>query len=428
MKTKSRNPLREQELEAVERPLLDACTLPPESYWSPEVFARESEEIWFKEWICVGRVEAIPDAGDFFTRTVITEPIIVVRDGEGEIHAHLNVCRHRGCELVGPDARFEDGDAPAEVNEHGLPYPAPTSGTVKSFRCPYHGWMYGLGGELRATPDFKEGPSFNKRDYSLIPLKVTVWNGFIFVNFDQDAGPLEDRVSEMSKWGFERYDAGTMVQVATWDRPIDCNWKVYIENSLEAYHVPFVHLGLRDLTPLKGWKQFTDLTEQQWMLVVGQFPGMSYSDAGDTMFTPRPGLADAHPEYDGLPILVLFPGMLLILTCDTMVWRMCVPVGPEESVMWQGLCIPADGAEALRAGDPATEKKVRDLCEMMLSINTEDKTISEKMQRGVRSRTARQGRFTKHEALVQQFNKLVIDRAYDDARLGNGANGNGSAA
>src|SRR5262249_28475279 len=157
------------------------------------------------EWICVGRVEDVPQPGDYLARSIATEPIMVVRDAEDDIRAYLNVCRHRGCQIVSSEGGGNDFD---------IPYPAPASGKTKAFRCPYHGWLYSLNGELRATPEFQETRDFDKREHGLQALRVEIWNNFILVNFDRDAGSFADRVSEMDKWEFYKYDPSGLVTVA----------------------------------------------------------------------------------------------------------------------------------------------------------------------------------------------------------------------
>jgi phenylpropionate dioxygenase-like ring-hydroxylating dioxygenase large terminal subunit len=413
MEAGARTPISADQLDALTRPLLEAGTMPPEVYWSPEIYEREIQEIWFKEWICVGRAEDIPNPGDWFTRTLISEPIIVVRDGEGEIRAHLNVCRHRGCQIVGA------GDSGEPEFDYGAPYPAPERGTAKSFRCPYHGWLFGLNGELRGTPDFKETRNFDKAEYGLASLKVELWNNFILVNLDPEATPFGDRVKDMAKWDLDLYDPASMVTVARWDRPVECNWKVFVENSVEFYHGPWVHPGLQEIAPMKGWVAFEDITEEPWMLLVGQFPGLSYTESGETLFPPRPGLVDARPEFDGLPIVYIFPSIALVITCDTLTWRMTVPTGPESCEFWYGFCIPPESAEALAAGDKDVSEKVHYAVQEVLGINNEDAGISVKQQRGVRARSATAGRYCKHEPLVWVFDKEVAKKAY-------GANGGGN--
>jgi phenylpropionate dioxygenase-like ring-hydroxylating dioxygenase large terminal subunit len=377
-----------EQLESVTRPHLEAWTMPPRVYWSQEILDLEFDRVFAKEWICVGRVEDIPNPGDFFTRTIVTEPLIVVRDGEGEIRAHVNVCRHRGCEIV-------EG-----------------SGQVKAFRCPYHGWMYGLNGELRATPDFQETKNFDKRDYGLHQAKVEVWNNLIFVNLDPDATPLASRITEIDDWGLDKYDLESFVTVSRFEIPAKCNWKIYIENGAEEYHIPWIHPGLQDAAPMKGWMAFKDLTEEPWMLIVAQYPGVSWGPNGEMVFDPQPGVADLAPEYDGLPILMIFPNLTLLLTADTLVWRTMMPVSPEETSLWFGVCIPRANAERYFAGDAETREKVDFVVRELRDVTAEDVGISERQQRGIRSRLATQGRFGKHESLAWLFDKRLAEKAY----------------
>lgn len=203
-------PISAEDLAALQRPALEAHTLPPDCYHSQAAYRAEVEHIFLKEWTCVGRVEDIPNPGDYFTKTIVTEPILVVRDGEGEVRAHLNVCRHRGCKVVD------------------------VAGTTKSFRCPYHGWLYALNGELRGAPEFKETHGFDKAKFGLKPVRCEIWEGFIMVNPDPDATSFASRVSDVSIFGFEAYDVGTHINTHLWRYELACNWKTYVENYIES--------------------------------------------------------------------------------------------------------------------------------------------------------------------------------------------------
>jgi phenylpropionate dioxygenase-like ring-hydroxylating dioxygenase large terminal subunit len=171
----------------LERPWLEAENLPPEVYYSREIYDLEIERIFRREWLCVGRTEDIPRPGDFFTEEVAGQPVIVIRDNEHEVHALLNVCRHRGSPLV--------------LEEKGC---------VKSIRCPYHGWMYGLDGTLRAAPEFKAVKDFHKRDYRLRSARVELWNEFVMINLDADATPFTGRLRGTEVWGVEKDEQRTV--------------------------------------------------------------------------------------------------------------------------------------------------------------------------------------------------------------------------
>jgi choline monooxygenase len=145
-------------------------------------------------------------------------PIIVVRDKDGTIRAFHNVCRHR----AGPLA--DDGQGKCEGQ----------------LVCRYHGWRYALDGRLASARDFGPAEGFDPREYSLRGVKCQSWRGFIFINMDEKAGALEDTIAPLiaktthlplEKFRFERQTT----------HDINCNWKTYVENYLEGYHIPLVH-------------------------------------------------------------------------------------------------------------------------------------------------------------------------------------------
>ena len=143
-----------------------AATLPPELYTSDEFLGFEKEALFMREWLCVGRGERIPEPGDWFTVTLLEEPVIVARDKEGEVRAMSAVCQHRAmavCEGQGNDT---------------------------TFKGPYHHWIYGLDGRLLGAPAMERTDDFDKGEWGLPQLRVEEWMGFVFVNFDPDASAL----------------------------------------------------------------------------------------------------------------------------------------------------------------------------------------------------------------------------------------------
>jgi choline monooxygenase len=387
-----------EQLEALARPTLDAETLPAECYWKPEIFERELQNIFFKEWLCVGRVEDIPNAGDYMTVSIASEPLIIVRDAQGEVRAHLNVCRHRACQLV-------QGE-----------------GSVKAFRCPYHGWMYALNGELRGTPDFKETRNFNKADYSLHSAKVEIWEGYIMINMNADAAPFKDQVSDANIWGLDRYRMGEMVTTHRWEYDIKCNWKVYVENFIEEYHIPWVHPEtFQPMTPMKRWVEYPDLTDQPHTIMIGQTPGLSFSDTGDALFPVSPGLDSLPVEYDGMPIWLAYPTLMVIPVVDALVYYVAFPDGPENTKIMLRLCLHKDAVEAYNAGDPQALAAGDEYARNAETFLAEDNAISEQQQVGLRSRHGTTGRFCKHEGLARAFDKWVADKAYGPAAATDGA-------
>src|SRR6266704_541301 len=155
-------------------------SLPQKYFVSPELFAEEQEKIFSQQWLLGGHQSQIPKPGDYFVIEVPAPPsqqgygatkesLIVVRDQKSEIRAFYNVCRHRG-------TRWKE-DA---------------CGHASTIQGPYHAWTYGLDGRLIGAPHMDEVPGFDKADYSLRPVNLALWEGFIFINLDENAMALEE--------------------------------------------------------------------------------------------------------------------------------------------------------------------------------------------------------------------------------------------
>jgi phenylpropionate dioxygenase-like ring-hydroxylating dioxygenase large terminal subunit len=382
--------IRQEELEAVQRPELEASTLPPHYYWSPEIYEHELETIFLREWICVGREEEIPNVGDFFTRTIAQDNVIVVRDAPDSIRAHSNFCRHRGCQVV-----------------------TEPTGNAKSFRCPYHGWMYALDGELRGAPDFKETVNFDKKDYPLFGVQLEVYEGFIFVNFDLDASPLGPRLTDSEIWGRHLYRMGDRRTTHRWEWQIDCNWKVFVENFLEEYHVPWVHpVTFQEVVPMKQWADFPHMSDQPWVLELAQQREYTFSDDGKPLFPVDPALADIPDEYAGLPVWCAFPTFMCLPAVDATLYYVAFPDSAEKTTVMMRLCMEKDVAAAYEAGDPEVVPKVEEYVKNAGIFIAEDHGICEVQQAGLRTRRGGVGRYCKHEPLVWRMHKWLIENSY----------------
>ena len=156
-------------LKAAEVGAGDAMTLPGRFYTSPEIFHAERERIFYRQWICAGREERIPQPGDYFVRTIGTESVIITRGRDGVVRAFHNLCRHRGTRLCEADAgHFKN-----------------------AIRCPYHAWTFGLDGRLLAAPSMDEREGFSTADYPLHPVSLARWEGFIFLSLAEQPEPFE---------------------------------------------------------------------------------------------------------------------------------------------------------------------------------------------------------------------------------------------
>ncbi len=187
--------------------------LPPVCYSSDEIYKLELERIFKKEWICTAHVSELKEVGDYLTFDLVGHPVLIIHDGEGEVHAYSNVCPHRA-------ARLASG-----------------SGNKKSITCPYHAWTFELDGKLRGAPRMEPGQLEN---ICLNPLNLEIWQGLVFVNLDLEAMPLAPRLESLASH-IGRFNLAEHSTTFTTDGELDCNWKVFVENFCESYHVFKVH-------------------------------------------------------------------------------------------------------------------------------------------------------------------------------------------
>ena len=187
-----------------------------DAYISPEYLRLEKERLWPKVWQIACREEEIPDVGDFVEYTIFEESIVVVRAAPDRINAFYNVCQHRGRRLV------------------------KGRGAIRQFRCPFHMWRYTLEGECAEIYQGDDYVSLCREDVSLKPVRVDIWQGWVFVNMDPDAEPLLDYLAPVPEY-IDPYEIGKMR--LRWHKTVivPCNWKTAQEAFIENYHVASVH-------------------------------------------------------------------------------------------------------------------------------------------------------------------------------------------
>jgi choline monooxygenase len=191
--------------------------LPVHLYRGEEALRNDREAVLRRTWQFVGHVGQLAATGDYLADVVGGAPVVVVKKADGEIAAFHNVCRHRAGALVA------DG----------------TGNCGEVFTCRYHGWKYALDGRLRNAVDFGVLPGFDPRQYGLFPIRVETWRGLIFVNLNLDAAPLAGPIGPLQRRWAQDQSAFPLVETRT--HTIRCNWKAYVENYLEGYHIRSVH-------------------------------------------------------------------------------------------------------------------------------------------------------------------------------------------
>ena len=191
--------------------------LPGHYYSDPEVFARELKTLWRSTWQFVGRVEDLPHPGDYLTCVIGEEPIFVIRTPD-RLQALHNICPHRG-------ARLLNGQ-----------------GNCSLVRCPYHAWTYDLEGKLLGVTQPKLFPDLDKSAIHLLPARVDIWGGFIFVNPDSEGESLMDYLAGFPSY-LQQYEQSweELREVAHWSYEEPINWKFIVENYAEDYHFSTAH-------------------------------------------------------------------------------------------------------------------------------------------------------------------------------------------
>lgn len=366
--------IRDQQLADAQRDFAHATTMPPFCYSSPDWYEKEIESIFRKEWICVGREEQVPSAGDYFRFDIVGEPLVIVRDGKGKLHAHSPLCRHRGTML------------------------AEGSGKCRSFVCPYHSWTYALSGELVAVPGSPDpmagADGFDPKDYNLLSHRLESWEGFIFVNFDKEAAPLSDWLGDLQT-KFTNYNLSQMCRVRSFEKKIACNWKVYFENSMENYHVATVHAKHPGATTTNA--EFPEVDGPYFPLFV---------PAGITAFGGLPTIPTlSDREAKGTYHLLVQPNLQLILTPTYLYYRQYLPDGPDRLTLVHNWCFPADTVAL-----PEFETTAQEFYDKYDVVVQEDMEIAPIVHEGLKAPNCLPGRFADQEILIHRFAKYVIGK------------------
>jgi choline monooxygenase len=350
-------------LPSFEKNLARASTLPARCYFDPEMAVQERERIFARTWQPVGRQEQLLRSGDFVATEAAGEPLVLVRDGEGELRAFSNVCRHRAGSV------------------------AAGCGNRQTLQCSYHGWTYGLDGRLLGTPEFDGVEDFDRQRYGLVPVRVAARGPFIFVNLDASAPPLESIlggiVDQMA--GID-LDGLRLCERRVYD--IACNWKVYVDNYLEGYHLPTAHPGL-----------FRELDYSRYRVETHRFYSRQHAP-----FRATPGVSPdrlyAADANDALYFWV-FPNWMLNAYPDNVSLNIVLPLSPERTRTVFEWYVPA-------AAGPGVPEAIARTIALGEQTQMEDIALCEAVQVRLHSRTYDRGRFSvRRENGVHHFQGLV---------------------
>jgi phenylpropionate dioxygenase-like ring-hydroxylating dioxygenase large terminal subunit len=216
--------------------LTEPVTIGVEAYISEDYARAERDRLWRKVWLQAGRIEDIPEVGNFITYEILDDSILIVRTAADRIRAFHNVCSHRGRRLV---------DTPAGQRN--------ACGKRKQFICGFHAWRYDLDGRCTHVLEKEDWKAaLTEERTRLGEVKVDTWGGWLWINLDPDCEPLRDYLEPAASMldPFQLQDMR-----CRWRRWLvfDCNWKVAMEAFSETYHVEGTHPEFMKFGEFRGW-------------------------------------------------------------------------------------------------------------------------------------------------------------------------------
>lgn len=363
------------------KPLLDAEGLPPACYHDPAFYRAELERIFRRGWHMVGRADRIPKTGDYFAAAVGDVPLIVVRVDDRTIRAFVNACRHRGTPLV------QD------------------QGNTRAFSCPYHAWVYTLDGRLRAAGGMEETHDFRVEDQGLIAVRLDAWGGFLFACVDAGAPPLSAWLGDLPD-RLAAYRFADMVGTRRYTYTVSCNWKLWVENFMEGYHVPTVHRST--LRRQKVVNTPEDPGRGEYVSIYERHEGTRALLHGDSGFPPIETLAGDSAA--GSRFILVYPATMLAIAVDAAWSLVCDPLGPEATRVNVTYCFPKSRCER-----PDFEPVAANYYKRVEITLPEDNQICELQQAGLRSPLQRPGRFSHKEKIVHVLDNWIVDRVVGPA-------------
>jgi phenylpropionate dioxygenase-like ring-hydroxylating dioxygenase large terminal subunit len=362
--------------------LAEAESLPPACYVDPDFFAFEKETLFFKEWLCVGRESWVKKAGDYFTAKHVGEPLVITRTLDGEIAAMSAVCRHRAM-LV-----------------------AEGCGNARSLVCPYHHWVYALSGELVGAPAMSKTAKFDKAEHGLPRLKVEVWQGFIFVNFDADAAALAPRLKDLEEVvRHYRLAELTGPNPAPANR-LHWNWKVMFENNNDGYHANRLHRGpLHDIVPssLAGFPDLCPESAGYYRTNGSTIPDASFNPTHKALFPVFPQLTDE--ERQRVVFVNVPPSLSLVMNADMVLYLIIQAEDADHHSLVMGSLVTEEAM-----GNPMFERLMKFNLDSVQEIVEQDLHVDALVQQGLKSKFAPRGRYSWQEGAQRQLNVWLVNR------------------
>jgi len=268
--------------------------LPAAAFTSPAVYDAEMRAIFARSWVHVADLMELHEPGDYVTASIGTSPVVVVRGHDGVVRGFLNVCRHRGATIA--EGRGNCG---------------------RQLRCPYHAWSYGTDGRLIGLPS-REEFTCDFATMNLLPIRIGTCGPMVFGCVDAEAPPFADWIGELGA-AMTRARGAEMELAFEYTYDVDVNWKIYVENGLEGYHVAVVHDVLNDFVETK--------TARHWFEPHASYTHAFIKPEYRTIFPRLAALADedAYVRFGHV-----FPNLIPVVTPAEFSYLRIDPIGPER--------------------------------------------------------------------------------------------------
>ena len=336
-------------------PLEQALALDASFYTDPAWLEVEQGEVFGRSWQLAAHAGELREGGDHVVCQVAGKPILITRAADGQLHAMYNVCRHR----AGPVAACSGKGA-------------------RTLQCAYHGWTYQLDGQLRAATEMQGAQGFNPTEIRLPTVRVQEWQGLVFVALSDKTPPFDDVFHDIRE-RITPIDLSAMRFAKRDSYRLECNWKVYVDNFLEGYHLPYVHPGLSQVLDYRVY----DTELHDWYSL--QHSPLRNND----------GLyGDGNAYY-----YFIYPNIMLNITPGRLQTNRILPAGP-------GQCIVE--FDYYYSDDPAVQARIAAEQAFSDEIQAEDIAICQQVQRGLASGAYQGGRLNpKRESGVWHFQNLL---------------------
>ncbi len=365
-------------------PLEQATAMPPAVYTSQSLAELEQKNLFETQWLCAGLAREVSEPGDYLTFHIGRQPIVIVRQADQSLAAFANVCRHRMMQLL-------EGRGSCSGNR---------------IRCPYHAWTYAVNGRLIGAPEMDKRPGFDKSRFSLIDVRLEVWEGWIYVTLNPDLDSVTSLLATLQP-KVSQYRLSEYIPIAHKDHVWDTNWKLLTENFMEGYHLPVAHKATVG----------ANFPVEETRFDPGE-PNPAYTY--QYFIKPETAqLGSAHPDNKHLTgverqtslMPTVFPSHMYVLAPDHVWYLSLQPEGVGQVRIRFGAALAPEVIAA--AEDP--DKLIADIVDFLAKVNEEDRFVVEGIFAGGKAPLSRPGPLCWLERENHEFTQYLARRLCADS-------------